>query len=195
MASAPLPQEPLSLMEVKGNLRVDTDAEDMLISNLIVAAREFVEEATGLVLTRRTVTETARELGRWIDLSSWPISSIVAIRVPTAAGYVALSPLTWAASLNRRPCRLLPTSWNWAGMYVPSTPGAPRGAGLPVEIDVVAGYDTADEVPARVKQAMHLLVAHWYTNRAGVESGPRAAAVEIPFGVAAIVRRLRMERV
>ncbi|WP_288935069.1 head-tail connector protein [uncultured Sphingomonas sp.] len=196
MASAPVPQEPLTLEEVKGNLRVDTDGEDGLLGGLIVAAREFVEEATGLVLTRRAITETARELGRWIDLASWPVASIAAIRVPTATGYVPLSALAWAVSFSRRPVRVIPTSWNWAGMYAPVSPGMQHYAATPpVEIDVIAGYETPDEVPVRAKQAMHLLIAHWYTNRLAVESGARAAAVEIPIGVATIVRQLRLERI
>ena len=58
-----------------------------------------------------------------------------------------------------------------------------------------AGYATPDDVPSAVKQAMHLLISHFYTNRSAVEAGVRAAAVEMPLGVEVLLRRYRPELV
>jgi uncharacterized phiE125 gp8 family phage protein len=192
MATTPLPAsppEPLTLDEVKANLRVDDTDSDALIAALIVTAREYVEDVTGLVLTRRTVTETARQLGAWIDLASWPVVTVSAIRHPVGGAMMALASGSWVYSTARRPVRLLPSQPGWG---VAPVFGA---SSLPVEIDVLAGYATPDDVPMRVKQAMQLLVASWYSNRSAVESGARAAAVEVPLGVADLLRGLRLVRV
>jgi uncharacterized phiE125 gp8 family phage protein len=50
-----------------------------------------------------------------------------------------------------------------------------------VVIQFVCGYgDAATDVPASVRAAMKLMIAHWYENRSHVLTGFRAAAVEIP---------------
>jgi hypothetical protein len=51
-----------------------------------------------------------------------------------------------------------------------------------VTITVQAGYASPDLVPQAVKQAMLLLIRHWYDNPAAVMSGARAAAIEVPLG-------------
>ena len=183
-------REPLTLDEVKLNLRVNTTSEDKLITDLIIDAREFVERETGLVLTPRTVTETARELGRWIDLASWPITAVLAIRISVAGVMTTLPPGLLLFSIARRPVRLLPASPGWG------IPGGLCGApGLPVQIDVEAGYATPADVPRNVTRAMHLLIAFWYTNRMAGEVGGRATAIEIPFGVAQLLQPLKVMRI
>ena len=186
--------EPLTLAEVKKNLKVDTTDDDDLIGALIVTAREYVEDKTGLVLVPRLVTETVRDLGRWIDLSSWPVSQITAIRVPVAGVMTTLAAGSWQASYVRRPVRVLPIAWGWSIGTLFGGCGH-RPPTLPVEIDVQAGYATPDLVPMRAKQAMQLLVGSWYSNRSAVESGARAAAIEVPLGVAELLRGLRLVQV
>ena len=194
-ASDTAPPEPLDLDEVKANLRVTDDSEDALITALIIAARGYVEDYTGLVLTPRTVTETVPQLGRWIDLDSWPVSDVTAIRYPLNGVLTDMAAGSWMMSLKRRPVRLLPTAIGWGvGCYAS---GSIQWAlsPLPVEIDVAAGYATPADVPQTVKQAMHLLVSHWFENRTAAEVGLRAAAIEVPFGVAMLLQNKRLVRV
>lgn len=180
--------EPLTLDEVRLNLRQPPEQQNDRLTDLIVTAREYIEDKTGLVLTRRIVTETARELGRWIELDSWPVASVTAIRYPVGTALMPMAAGSWICSLARRPVRLVPARPGW---------GVERAfaAALPVEIDVLAGYATPADVPHRVKQAMHMLVAHWFANREAVETGQRAAAIEVPLGVTNIVSRLRLQRI
>lgn len=181
--------EPISLADAKRNLRDTPDEDDALIGTLIVAARQHVENETGLVLTQRTVTETAPALGTWIDLASWPVTSVDAIRYPLAGVMTVLTPGSWLTSYRKRPVRLIPATWGWGiGMQPCWTPA------LPVEIDVTAGW-APDDVPAPVREAMLLLVSHWYSNRDAAEVGARAAAVEVPFGVEVLLRPYRLLRV
>ena len=70
--------EPIDLPTAKVHLKAESGEDDDLIGSLITAAREYVEDYTGLVLTPQTITETAPQLGRWIDLASWPVSTISA---------------------------------------------------------------------------------------------------------------------
>jgi len=173
--------EPLTLEEVKLNLRVDDVAEDGLIASLIATAREHVEDLTGLVLTPRTITESVRSTGCAIDLASWPVTAIVAIRTIDGASETTVASDGWSVTRHRRPARVRLT--------------APAMHGGDIEIDLQAGFATPADVPATVKQAMHLLIAHFYTNRSAVEAGTSAAAVEIPLGVDALLRRYRQDMV
>ena len=178
----------LSLEAAKLHLRTDGDDEDELILDAIDAAQDWVENYTGLVLTPRTITETAPQLGRWIELSSWPVSEITAIRYPVAGVLIAMDAAIWAVSYARRPVRILPVAWGWGiglGAYLGDA------AALPVEIDVSAGFATEDDVPRVVLQAMKLLVSHFYTNRTPVLTGTQAAAVTVPFSVEALLRKWR----
>ncbi|WP_174286637.1 head-tail connector protein [Sphingomonas bacterium] len=187
--------EPLTLDEVKLNLRVDDTDEDTLIEGLITAARIHVEGYTGLVLTPRTVTETVPQLGRWVDLDSWPVTGVSAIRYPLSGVLTPMATGSWATSFVRRPVRLLPTAVGWGlgtARYGSTAWSLPT---LPVEIDVQAGYATPADVPQTVKQAMQLLISHLYSNRAASEVGLRAAAIEIPFGVRELLQSSRLVRV
>ena len=49
--------EPVTLSEAKAHLRLETTAEDALVTSLIMTSRLHIEAALGLALTRRT--------GRW----------------------------------------------------------------------------------------------------------------------------------
>lgn len=179
------PDEPLSLEEVKANLRVTSLDEDDLIEGLIAAAREHVEQVTGLVLTAREVVQTAADFGRYgLDIRAWPIRSITSVGyVDTHGTAQTLTSVGYVASLVQRPVRLVPafgTAW-------PSLAGLPAA----VVITLQAGYATPVDVPAPIRQAMHLLVAHWYANRSAVIAGGQAAAVEVPMGVAALLASYR----
>ena len=179
--------EPISLAETKAQLRVDGSDDDALIGSLILAARQHVEDYTGLVLVPRTITETAPMLGRCIDLASWPVTAVTAIRYPAAGVMTAMDLAGIAVSYKRRPVRILPATWGW-GLGMPAYAAVPQ---LPVEIDVAAGFAAAD-VPATARQAMLLLISHWYGNRDAAEVGQRAAAIELPFGVEVLLRRWRL---
>jgi len=157
--------EPLSLAEAKSHLRIDGNDDNMLLASLILTSRLHIEAALGLAL----VTQSwAWFLDKWprglvLTLPMRPVQSITAVRVRAADD----SALTIA-----------PEFYDLDGKGVPPRLALSRVSPLPlpgrhtngIEIDFVAGFGaTAASVPAPVRQALLLLVAHWYEHRAPFE--------------------------
>jgi len=63
-----------------------------------------------------------------------------------------------------------------------------------IEVQLVGGYGNAAAVPAAYKQAMYLLIEHWYLNRSEVTIGNTAASVSrrIELGVEALLANYRI---
>jgi uncharacterized phiE125 gp8 family phage protein len=170
---------PLTLEDAKQHLRVDSDDEDELIEAYILAAVDHVEQFTGLVLTRRLVTETLSCFGE--RLRSWPVSSIVSVGYVDALAADQDYDLTGLrANLAMRPVRLV-TNTRWPAVY---------GYNAPITVVVDAGYDSPEQVPGSVMQALKLLVGHWFRSREAVTVG--VVATEVPMAVDSLLRPFRM---
>ena len=82
---------------------------------------------------------------------------------------------------------------NWSG--VPDVTTSKRGdhlflTGLPEDtssmaVTCTAGWDTAYYVHDGIKQAIRMMVAHWYDNRSAVATGQ--TPTEVPLGVEALI--------
>ena len=153
--------EPISTAEGKKHLRVETTADDALIADKIIAAREWVEDYTGLVLTRREVTEAIGAFSAQTRLRAWPLAdepiSIVYRDFAGAEQTIADATL-WALS---RPAIIYPAD------------GAvwPCGSTMtgPASVTFTAGYATAADVPQVLKQAMLVMLTAFYDDRPGGE--------------------------
>lgn len=166
--------EPLSLAETKTHLSVDTSDTDAQIQNAIRASRRYVERHYGLALLTQTLVLIRDGFPPgWIELRS-PVQSVTSVVYLDAAG----SSQTWSSTFyvtdkDSEPARLAPAvSAVW-----PTTAGLP-GA---VKVTYVAGWTTPELVPDEVRQALLLLVGHYYANREAVFTG--SIAKEIEFGV------------
>ena len=177
--------EPVTLTEAKQFLRVEHDDDDGLIAALIAGSRIHVEAQTRRALisqTWRLTRDAWPESGRLFVLPV-PLVSLVAARIyidntTTQSVDVAAFTLDKAAS---------PALLAFAAGALPS-PGR-RAAG--VEIDIAVGYGAAPEnVPEALRQAIRLLVAHWYENRGVVAVGETVAT--IPATVAALIAPYRV---
>lgn len=165
--------EPVSLAEAKAHLRVDQNAEDTLISSLIVTSRLHVEAALGLALVTQGWTLL---LDAWPDIGQLrlplrPIRSITSIRVydETATPRV-LTPDAYLLDGAGAPARVI----RRRGFAWPQ----PGVDGNGIEVSFTAGFgDAASDVPQPIRQALLLLVAHWYEHREPVELGSPAAAI------------------
>lgn len=179
--------EPVTVSEAKAHLRLDGTAEDVLVSSLILTSRLHIEAALGLAL----ITQSwMLSLDRWpkggaVALPVRPVQSITSVRTLAADGAPSvLSPAAYLLDGQSQPPRLVSTGTAWPD---------PGRAAQGIEIAFTAGYgNTAADVPAPVRQALLMLVAHWYEHRDPVEIG--SPATLIPGGVSELLMPYRGAR-
>ena len=179
--------EPLTLAEAKAFLRVETPDDDNVITALIAGARIHVEAQTRRALITqswRVVLDAWPQDGR-LTIVPAPLQALTAARVYDFEG-LAHDVDTQAFVLDKGASVLAfaPNCGSWA---VPQ----PGRIAAGIELDVTAGYgDAAAAVPEPLRQAIRLLVAHWYENRGLVTTGVNYSA--LPQTVAALIASYRM---
>lgn len=180
VTSAPA-SEPLEVAFMKDWLKMnDTTADDTIISNLIAAARTYIESHTNLKLFTQTVQEKwdylppAEELKNYyggISLLWFPVQSITSISYVDADGDTqVLAGSAYTADLASRPCRITPAY----GSLWPTV----RDQMNAITVTYVAGYSSVANIPEAIKTAMQLMITDWYDNRAdSVKRLPTAAGL------------------
>lgn len=165
--------EPVSLAEAKAHLRIDGTAEDALIQSLVVTSRLHIEAALGLALITQSWSYF---LDRWpkagrLVLPLRPVAAIAHIRVWDDEGTSeSLDAASFLLDGHGMPPRLVAP----AGMSDPT----PKRVANGIEIGFTAGFGaSAADVPATIRHALLLLVAHWYENREPVQIGVGVNAV------------------
>ena len=179
--------EPISLDEVKAHVRIDGSTEDALLQSLILTSRLHVEAALGLALLSQS---WRLALDEWPDdgvvkLPISPVSAVTEVRILAADGTPSVvDETTFEIDRSQRPARMFPKSGVW-----PKTARAIAG----IEIDLEVGFGaSANDVPEPVRQALLLLVAHWYEHRDPVEIGKPSTAV--PHAVSRLLHPYRAVR-
>jgi uncharacterized phiE125 gp8 family phage protein len=175
--------EPLSLDEAKQFLRVEHDDDDDVIAALIAGARVHVEAQT-----RRALTTQSWRLIR----DGWPADGrIRALPAPLRALAAARIYRLDGSTQTIDPGAFVVDP---AGAGLSFTPGAlpaPARIAAGIELDVGAGYgDDATDVPQALRQAIRILVAHWYENRGLIAVGANIAV--LPETAAALMAPYRM---
>ena len=165
--------EPISLAEAKAHLRVDGSVEDALIQSLIVTSRLHVEAALGLAL----ITQSwSCFLDRWpkggrLVLPLRPVAAVSHVRIWNDEGVPeTLAPSLFLLDGHGDPPRLVALSGS-----PPLSPGRTVNG---IEVAFTGGFGAApSDVPATIRHALLLLVAHWYENREPIEIGAGVNAV------------------
>ena len=179
--------EPISLAEAKAHLRIDGDDEDALLASLIAAARIFIERTLGVAL----ITQ-----GWSYFLDLWPRSICVTLPIAPvqAVGAVTLHDADGGATVVDVESYAVDALSSPARLVLKGGPPPVVSRELNAfEIAFTAGYGDAADVPAPIRQALTLLVAHWFERREPVVLG--VGAQDVPMTVAGLLlpyRRVRL---
>ena len=185
--------EPLSTAEAKLHLRVDHTSDDTLISALIVAAREHVENYIVGSLVEQT---------RAVYLSSWPyfpfrlpcgpVQSIDSVKYTDSDGVEhTVSEDLYYLSPGGELCIEPFESWPTARLRGPGAIEITYTTGYEPVVTVIPGEgddpDTEEtdydaNIPQAIKQAMLLLIGEWYEQREAA-ADTKHTIQTIPWGV------------
>lgn len=182
LISAPA-EEPITLAEAKAQLRVDHDDEDALIESLIIAAREVVESKLERALITQTWAHYFDFLPGDYGFELQPgVSSIVSVQYQDLNDTTqTVDPANYVLTKDAVPQIRLSYSGEWPAALEYSDA---------VKITVVVGYGDRHAVPEAIKQAIKLLVSHWYENREAVVIGTITAT--LPLAVDLLLRRYKV---
>jgi uncharacterized phiE125 gp8 family phage protein len=178
--------EPLTLDEVKSFLRIDSSLDDIYIYSLIVAARKYCENFQN----RAYITQTWElSLEDWpsevIELPKGNLQSITSVIYKDSTGVsTTISTSDYVVSTRGIVGRVTPAY----GKLWPTFTPYPLD---PIVIKFVCGYGTAEDVPDTIKQAMYLLISHWWENRIPVSQTNQTSS-EIAFTVSALLWQERI---
>lgn len=194
---------PLTLAEAKSHLRVDVADDDEVILDMIRAAADMFQDQTWSSMYVQTWElilpcfpgdpEFTRCPCYWaprkdtIRLPRPPVASVVSVTYIDAGGdQVVIDPGQYALVSAEDGAWLMPS----AGAAWPS---AMVDAPEPVVIEYLAGYNgTTIPFPAQARQAVRMLIAHWYENREAVVMGTISKEQEI--AVAQLARNISFFR-
>lgn len=174
--------EPVTVAEAKVHCAVSRDDHDDLIERLITAARQACEAATRRALCTQTWDLT---LPGWPDddrrariyLPLPPLVSVTSITYLDAAGdEQTIDDATYKVRAGSPGIVSLRNGELWPSVLDEDDP---------ITIRFVAGYGVAANVPATLKQAMLLLVGHWYEHPEAVVTG--TIATELPLAVKSLL--------
>jgi uncharacterized phiE125 gp8 family phage protein len=185
--------EPVTLAEAKAHTRVAIADDDGLLAGYVLAARNHLEEITGRAFLTQTWdykidydwpwfldTETHRH-SRLIEITKAPLQSVTSITyVDSAGASQTLASNQYVVDGSSVIGRIYPAygvSW--------PTVRSQRDA---ITVRFVTGW--TDNFPDSLRQAILLLVGHWYENRETVVIGQ--APSELPMAVASLIAPFRV---
>ncbi len=182
--------EPVSEADAMAHLRLETSGESALIARLITVARMQVETWTG----RALITQSWRwSLDRWpagragiLTIPKPPLQSVDQILLFDGQGQAAVwDQQNYEVDAGNDSARLIPRTG-----VLPPSPGR-RAAGI--AIDFSCGYGAVGtDIPAPIRQAILMLIAHYYENRE--LAAPATGMAPVPQGPAALLAPYKVVR-
>lgn len=162
--------EPISIAEARSFCRIIGPEEDLLLEQLIAAARAMVEHETGRALVPSVLDlylEDFPARRTWAEIPAPPARELLEITYRDPAGETHTLDLdTVHFDTRRQPARLLlEPGATW--------PATDRTAGA-VHIRCTAGYSDPSLMPQGLRTAVLWIVAWWFEQRLPVAFGPAA---------------------
>ena len=168
----PATQEPVSLAEARSQARIDVVTEDATLAAYIVAARQWLELATGRALPVQTLEMSLDCFPRCqITLPRSPVASITSITYTDTDG---ATQTVSAADYLLDAARHVPIITPAYGKAWPPS----RGDAGNVKVRFVAGES---QPPEPLRHALLLLVAQWHENREAPPANPAVDALIAPY--------------
>jgi uncharacterized phiE125 gp8 family phage protein len=175
LVAAPI-AEPLTVSQIKEHARIDISDDDVLLPGYIAAARRYCEMVAGRTFFSTTwrLVLNAWPRSQEIELPRPPLQSVTAMTYTDEDGDTATfdSSNYYVVTATTPGLLVLKKNRAWPPVTL-------RRGGLIIEF--VAGWTATNSIPAEYKQAIALLVAHWYENREAALTGQ--VSNEIAFAV------------
>jgi uncharacterized phiE125 gp8 family phage protein len=182
--------EPLDILDCAQHLRIDSTNEDAYLTSLIKAARQYVENLCGPLITQTWYQYQDRfPNGYDLAIGKPRLITVTSLKYTNEAGTQSTfssSYYTVSIQDEYRPLIVLRDDYDW-----------PDNGELyntnPIEIEFTCGYGaTAAYVPEPIKIAMLMLISQWYENREPSISGPGSIIAAVPFSVDALLSDYRV---
>lgn len=174
----PVSAEPITVDDVKDQLRIDTAEEDDYLADLIFAARDYAEHYTRLSLATQVLDLMLDALpsADFIDLPGSPVQFVTSFKLTDVFAVETTMVLgtDYLVDLDRIPARIvLPYNKSWPGIELHPV--------APIRIRYESGYNnTTNKIPYSLKAGLLLHVGLLYQYR----------DAEIPEGAMTTVKRL-----
>ena len=166
---------PITLVEAKAQMRVETSDDDTLITRLIAAAVAFTDGqgALGKAMITQTWRQWVGNNPNEIQLAMLPVASVTAVKYYDTDGALQTATLAdfevFGISTYKYIKPASGKSWPVAQT---------RSDAIAVEYTTGYGAATTD-IPDTLRHALLMLVAHWYENR---ENSTMDKLESTPFG-------------
>lgn len=177
--------EPVTLNEVKAQLNIFDAVQDTYLNRLIAAARETVEDMARRCLISRVLYGYLDAFpcdGGPIVLYGGALTAVASVKYTDSDSVEhTVDTATYYVDLISEPGRIcLKDGESW-----PEDELRPANG---VVVEFTCGWSSSASVPEKYRQAIMLLVGHWYTNREAVLTGSvTTLSAEIDFGVRSLI--------
>lgn len=171
---------PISLIEAKAHVRVDSDDDDTVLTAFIGAAVAHLDGqgVLGRAMVTQSWSQWVSQTPGWVRLTVGPFQSLTSVEYYDTENALQTASLTdFEIRLDGDFVLIKPKADHvWPPAYIRQDA---------IKITYVAGFgDAATDVPQSIRQAILLMVGHWYENREAVAEGNFK---ELPLAVDALI--------